>query len=81
MQKISLRRLKKSLTPVAECARTKPPQRRTKMGVPETEGSNEDKIAELYNEAMIDLDLANVSQGEKEILATYLVDIRWEDQQ
>ncbi len=51
------------------------------MSVPETEGSNEDRIAELYNEAMVDLDLANVSQGEKEILATYLVDIRWEEQQ
>ena len=46
-----------------------------------TEGSNEDKIAELYNEAMVDLDLANVSQGEKEILAIKLVDIRWEEQQ
>ena len=52
-----------------------------KMSVPETEGSNEDKIAELYNEAMIDLDLANVSQGEREILVMKLVDIRWEDQQ
>ena len=52
-----------------------------KMSVPETEGSNEDKIAELYNEAMVDLDLANVSQGEKEILAIKLVDIRWEEQQ
>jgi hypothetical protein len=50
------------------------------MSVPETEGSNEDKIAELYNEAMIDLDLANVSQGEREILVMKLVDIRWEDQ-
>ena len=66
---------------MAECARTKPPQRRTKMSVPETEGSNEDKIAELYNEAMVDLDLANVSQGEKEILSIKLVDIRWEEQQ
>ena len=66
---------------MAECARTKPPQRRPKMSVPETEGSNEDKIAELYNEAMVDLDLANVSQGEKEILAIKLVDIRWEEQQ
>jgi hypothetical protein len=53
---------------------------RTKMSVPETEGSNEDRIAELYNEAMIDLDLANVSQGEREILVMKLVDIRWEDQ-
>tara|TARA_A100001515_G_scaffold26620_1_gene20449 strand:+ start:186 stop:365 length:180 start_codon:yes stop_codon:yes gene_type:complete len=53
---------------------------RTKMSVPETEGSNEDKIAELYNEAMVDLDLANVSQGEREILVMKLVDIRWEDQ-
>jgi len=51
------------------------------MSVPETEGSNEDKIAELYNEAMVDLDLANVSQGEKEILAIKLVDIRWGEQQ
>lgn len=51
------------------------------MSVPETEGSNEDIIAELYNEAMIDLELANVSQGEKEILVMKLVDIRWEDQQ
>ena len=42
---------------------------------------NEDKIAKLYNEAMVDLDLANVSQGEKEILAIKLVDIRWEEQQ
>jgi hypothetical protein len=54
--------------------------RRGKMSVPETEGSNEDRIAELYNEAMIDLDLANVSQGEREILVMKLVDIRWEDQ-
>jgi len=30
---------------------------------------------------MIDLDLANVSQGEREILVMKLVDIRWEDQQ
>jgi hypothetical protein len=52
-----------------------------KMSVPETEGSNEDRIAELYNEAMIDLEFANVSQGEREILADKLVDIRWEDQQ
>ena len=66
---------------MAECARTALSQRRTKMSVPETEGSNEDKIAELYNEAMVDLDLANVSQGEKEILAIKLVDIRWEEQQ
>ena len=51
------------------------------MSVPEIEGSNEDKIAELYNEAMVDLDLANVAQGEKEILAIKLVDIRWEEQQ
>ncbi len=63
------------------------------MSVPETEGSdalallagyfeslNEDKIAELYNEAMVDLDLANITQGEREILAIKLVDIRWEDQ-
>ena len=49
------------------------------MSVPETEGSNEDRIAELYNEAMIDLDLANVSQGEREILATQLAKLRWED--
>ena len=42
---------------------------------------NEDKIAELYNEAMVDLDLANVSKVEKEILAIKLVDIRWEEHQ
>ena len=42
---------------------------------------HEDKIAELYNEVMADLDLANISQGEKEILAIKLVDIRWEEQQ
>ena len=49
------------------------------MSVPETEGSNEDRIAELYNEAMIDLDLANISHGEREILATQLAKLRWED--
>ena len=42
---------------------------------------HEDKIAELYNEVMADLDLANISQGEKEILAINLVDIRWKEQQ
>ena len=49
------------------------------MSVPETEGSNEDRIAELYNEAMIDLDLANISHGEREIIATQLAKLRWED--
>ena len=51
------------------------------MSVPETEGSKEDKFTAMYDEAMIDLDFANVSQGEKEILAIKLVDIRWEEQQ
>tara|TARA_R100001163_G_C5020630_1_gene163545 strand:- start:325 stop:486 length:162 start_codon:yes stop_codon:yes gene_type:complete len=53
------------------------------MSIPETEGSVEDcyqdKVSVMYNEAMIDLDLANISQGEKEILAIKLVDIRWEE--
>jgi len=49
------------------------------MSVPEIEGSNEDKMNELYDRAMLDLDLANVSQGEKEILAIKLVDMRWEE--
>jgi len=51
------------------------------MSVPETEGSNEDKFAAMYDEAMIDLDFANVSQGEREILATELAKLRWEKEQ
>ena len=51
------------------------------MSMPEIEGSNEDKFAAMYDEAMIDLDLANVSQGEREILATQLAKMRWEEQQ
>jgi len=51
------------------------------MSVPETEGSNEDKFTAMYDEAMIDLDFANVSQGEREILATELAKMRWEEQQ
>jgi len=50
---------------------------RTKMSVPETEGSNEDKFELMCNEAMVDLDFANMSQGEKEILATELAKLRW----
>jgi len=52
-----------------------------KMSVPETEGSNEDKFNLMYDEAMIDLDLANVSHGEREVLATQLAKMRWEEQQ
>ena len=51
------------------------------MSVPETEGSNEDKFNLMYDEAMIDLDLANVSHGEREVLATQLAKMRWEEQQ
>ena len=65
------------------------------MSVPETEGSNENKFTvmsvqeiedycirnEVYDEAMIDLEFANVSQGEREILATELAKMRWEKQQ
>ena len=51
------------------------------MSVPEIEGSKEDKFAALYDEAMIDLDLANISHGEREILATELAKMRWEEQQ
>jgi len=51
------------------------------MSVPETEGTKEDKFNLMYDEAMVDLDLANVSQGEREILVMKLVDIRWEEQQ
>jgi len=54
---------------------------RTKMSVPETEGSNEDKFAAMYDEAMIDLDFANISQGEREILATELAKLRWDKEQ
>jgi len=51
------------------------------MSVPETEGSKEDKFTAMYDEAMIDLEFANVSQGEREILATELAKMRWEEQQ
>ena len=51
------------------------------MSVPEIEGSKEDRVAALYDEAMIDLDLANVSHGEREVLATQLAKMRWEEQQ
>ena len=52
------------------------------MSVPETEGSKAYLLQlALIQEAMVDLDLANISQGEKEILAIKLVDIRWEEQQ
>ena len=50
---------------------------RTKMSVPETEGNNEDKFELMCDEAMVDLDFANMSQGEKEILATELAKLRW----
>lgn len=53
--------------------------RRDKMSVPETEGTKEDKFNLMYDEAMIDLDLANISHGEREILATQLAKLRWED--
>ena len=53
------------------------------MSVSKIEGSPylTDKMNELYYQAMLDLDLANVSQGEKEILAVKLVDMRWEEQE
>ena len=51
------------------------------MSVPEIEGSEEDKFTAMYDEAMIDLEFANVSQGEREILATELAKMRWEEQQ
>jgi len=51
------------------------------MSVPETEGTNEDKFAAMYDEAMLDLDFANISQGQREILATELAKLRWEEQQ
>ena len=47
------------------------------MSVPETEGSKEDKFNLMYDEAMLDLDFANVSQGEREVLATELAKMRW----
>ena len=49
------------------------------MSLPETEGTKEDKFNLMYDEAMIDLDLANISHGEREILATQLAKLRWED--
>ena len=51
------------------------------MSVPEIEGSKEDKFAAMYDDAMIDLDFANISHGEKDILATELAKMRWENQQ
>ena len=51
------------------------------MSVPEIEGCKEDKFAAMYDDAMIDLDFANISHGEREILATKLAKLRWEEQQ
>ena len=51
------------------------------MSVPETEGSNEDRISEMYYEALSDLGNAIISNGEKGILAYELVKLRWEEQQ
>ena len=58
------------------------------MSVPETEGSKEDALAAfaanfelMYDEAIVDLDFANISQREKEILAIELAKLRWEKKQ
>jgi|TARA_Y100000356_G_scaffold69566_1_gene57242 hypothetical protein len=51
------------------------------MSVPETEGSNEDKFAALYDEAVDNLIDAHITGGELEVLATHLAKMRWEEQQ
>ena len=53
----------------------------TSFPIPEADGSNEDRIAEMYDEALSDLGNAIISNGEKEILANELVKLRWEEQQ
>ena len=40
----------------------------TSFPIPEADGSNEDRIAEMYDEALSDLGNAIISNGEKEIL-------------